>query len=207
MFCTKCGVEVSHTDNFCRSCGFSLSASNSADGDGSVNIAGSNNISNSHLHVGDIYQSASAEDRAYIDRSYVKPINIAGSPVRTSWLIVSGIVGFLGSWASLYSVFGSSWSYLFMIFITLSTFLLMNGVNLWRSRFSRLIWFNLESNTQDEVFLTKVSGYCPKCDGTLKLVDLKVSQNRSKTFVRCSRNSDHIWNFDRKRSTPHVVYA
>jgi len=196
VHCTKCGNEVADTDNYCENCGKSLSSTNSADGDGSVNIAGGNTISNSHLHVGDVYQSKSQEEKAYIDRTYVTPVTIAGSPVKTSWLIISGLVGFVGSWGSIFSVLGSSWTFLFLVVLALSFFLLLNGMILWRTRFSRLKWFNLESNKDGEVFLTKVAGSCPKCDGTLKLVDLKVSQNSSKTFVRCSRNSDHIWNFD-----------
>ncbi|USZ51282.1 zinc ribbon domain-containing protein [Halomonas sp. DN3] len=196
MNCTKCGSEVSDNDNFCGNCGISLSSTNSTEGDGSVNIAGSNTISNSHLHVGDVYQTESQEKRAYIDRTYVKPVTLAGSPVKTSWLITSGLVGFVGSWASIFSMFGSSWQFLFLVVLGLSIFLFMNGIILWRTRFSRLKWFNLESNKDGEVFLTKVAGSCPKCDGTLQLVDLKVSQHSSKTFVRCSRNGDHIWSFD-----------
>lgn len=196
MHCTKCGNEVTDTNKFCGNCGISLLSTNSAEGDGSLNIAGSNTISNSHLHVGDVYQSESQEERACIDRAYIKPVTLAGSPVKTSWLIVSGLVGFVGSWASIFSVFGSSWQFLFLIVLAFSMFLFMNGIILWKTRFSRLKWFNLESNKDGEVFLTKIAGVCPKCDGTLKLVDLKVSQNSRKTFVRCSRNGDHIWNFD-----------
>ena len=196
MHCTKCGNEVTDTNKFCGNCGVSLLSTNSAEGDGSLNIAGSNTISNSHLHVGDVYQSESQEERACIDRAYIKPVTLAGSPVKTSWLIVSGLVGFVGSWASIFSVLGSSWQFLFLIVLALSMFFFMNGIVLWKTRFSRLKWFNLESNKDGEVFLTKIAGVCPKCDGTLKLVDLKVSQNSSKTFVRCSRNGDHIWNFD-----------
>ena len=196
MHCTKCGNEVSGNDNFCGNCGKPLTSINTAEGDGSVNIAGSNTISNSHLHVGDVYQAEPPKDQAYIKRSYFKQVTVAGSPVKTSWLMISGLLGFIGSWASIFSVFGSSWQFIFLIVMALSLFVFLNGIILWRTRFSRLKWFNLESNRDGEVFLTKIAGSCPKCDGSLNLVDLKVSQNSSKTFVRCSRNSDHIWNFD-----------
>jgi hypothetical protein len=196
VHCTKCGNEVADADNFCGNCGISLSSTNSAVGDGGVNIAGINTISNSHLHVGDVYQSERQEERACIDRTYVKPVTLAGSPVKTSWLIISGLVGFVGSWASIFSALGSSWLFIFFVVLALSMFLFLNGITLWKTRFSRLKWFNLESNKDGEVFITKVAGSCPKCDGTLKLVDLKLSQNSSKTFVRCSRNGDHLWNFD-----------
>lgn len=196
MHCTKCGSETSKTNNFCSNCGEQLTSTNSAEGDACINIAGSNTISDSHLHVGDVYQSERPEDSANIDRTYIKQITLAGSPVKTSWLIISGIVGFAGSWASIFGALGSSRQFLFIVALAFSMFLLLNGVLLWRSRFSRLKWFNLESNKDGEVFLTKVGGDCPKCDGILKLADIKVSLDRSKTFVRCTRNGDHIWNFD-----------
>lgn len=196
MHCTKCGNEIREASKFCGNCGDRLAPINRSEGDGSVNIAGSNSISHSHLHIGDVYQAEASEDRAYIDRNYVKPITIAGSPVKTSWLIFSGLIGFIGSWASIFSVAGSLWQFFFLVTIALSMFLFLNGIILRKTRFSRLRWFNLESNKNGEVLLTKVSGSCPKCDGDLNLVDLKVSQNSSKTFVCCSRNGDHIWNFD-----------
>ena len=196
MHCTNCGKEASQEDKFCGKCGKPLNEGNSASGDGSVNIAGNNKIKNSSIHVGDIYKGEKPEDTAYIDRTYVKPISIAGSPVKVSWFIVSGAVGFIGSFASIYSVFGSSWQFLFVLFAAISVFLLMNGILLWRTRISRLKWFNLESNKESEVFLTKIGGTCPKCDGVLKLTDIKIAENQYKTFVRCTRNSDHIWNFD-----------
>ncbi|PTT53849.1 zinc ribbon domain-containing protein [Aeromonas sp. HMWF014] len=196
VHCKKCGNEISDTSNFCGNCGEPRTFINTAVGDGSVNIAGSNTISNSHLHVGDVYQAVPPKEQAYIDRTYVKQVTLAGSPVKTSWLIISGAVGFIGSWASIFSVLGSYWQYLFIIFLALSMSMLLNGIVLWKTRFSNLKWFNIESNKDGEVFITKVSGNCPKCDGTLKLVDIQMSKNSKKTFARCSRNGDHIWNFD-----------
>jgi hypothetical protein len=196
VHCTKCGNEASDTDNFCGICGKPLTSTSAVEGDGSVNISGSNAISNSHLHVGDVYQAEPPKEQAYIERAYVKQVSLAGNPVKTSWLIISGLVGFIGSWASIFSVLGSLWQFLFTAALALSVFLFMTGAILWRTRFSRLKWFNLESNEEGEVFLTKIAGSCPKCDGSLKLVDLKVSQSSSKTFIQCSRNGDHIWNFD-----------
>lgn len=196
MHCTNCGKEASHEDNFCGKCGKSLNNINTSSCDGSVNIAGNNKIKNSNVHVGDIYQSERPEDTAYIDRTYIKPVTVAGNPVKVSWLIISGAIGFAGSFASIYGVFGSSWQFLFILVSAISVFLMMNGIILWKTRFSRLKWFNLESNNDNEVFLTKVGGSCPKCDGTLKLSDIKISENQYKTYVRCTINSDHIWNFD-----------
>lgn len=196
MHCSKCGVEVSQDANFCQKCGTSLNPISSASGEGSVNVAGSNNISNSHFHVGDVYQAEKPEDTAYIDRTSVRKIKFGDTPVKTSWLIVSGLVGFVGSWASILSFFGSNWQFLSIVILALSMFLVLTGVILWRTRFVRMKFFNVEANPDGELFFTRIGGECPKCDGKLKLVDIKVSQNSHRTYVRCTRNGDHIWNFD-----------
>jgi hypothetical protein len=196
VHCSKCGAEISEDANFCSKCGSLVTAGVSAVGDGSLNIAGSNNISNSQLHVGNIYNAERPADTAYIDRTFVKPITLAGNSVKTSWLIFSGLVGFVGSWASIFSFFGSVWQFLFIFILGISMFLALSGIQLRRARFSKFFWFNIEANKEGKLFLSRIGGDCPKCDGNLKLVDIKIAQDRHKTFVRCSRNSDHIWNFD-----------
>ncbi len=196
MRCGNCGDKIPDNEIFCGKCGKKITTKNTAKGDASINIAGSNRIKNSNLYVENIYHSEKMDDIAYINREYIKPIEIAGNPVKTSWLIISGIVGFIGSLASIYSVIGSSWTILFAFTLLISAFLLLNGVLLLKRRFSRLIQFNLESNKHGEVFLTKISGTCPKCKGVLKLVEEKISHDKSKTFVCCARNNDHKWIFD-----------
>lgn len=196
MHCSKCGVEISQDANFCHKCGASLSSTSLASGEGSVNVAGNNCFSNSHLHVGNFYQSGSPEDTAYIDRISVRQIKVGDTPVKTSWFIVSGLVAFAGSWASIFSFFGSNWQFLSIMMLAISIFLALTGVLLWRTRFVRMKFFNVEANKDGELFFTQIGGECPKCDGKLKLVDMRVSQNSHKTYVRCMRNGDHIWNFD-----------
>jgi hypothetical protein len=198
MYCKNCGQEVVVGDAFCSKCGKALAANsgNEVIGDGSINLAGSNNITGSHLHVGDVYQNESQEETAYIDREYFKPVVVAGTPVKTSWLTISGILGLIGSCASIYSVLGNSLQFVFLVLLAFSMFLFLSGVKLSRTRFVRMKWFNLEANKEGEIFISKVTGHCPKCDGTLSLVDLEVVKNRYKTYVRCTRNSDHTWQFD-----------
>ena len=131
-----------------------------------VNVAGSNNISNSHLHVGDVYQSEKPEDTAYIDRTSVKQIKLGDTPVKTSWLIVSGLVGFVGSWASILSFFGSNWQFLSILILALSMFLALNGLMLWRTRFVRMKFFNLESNQDGELFSPELAEAAPSAMGS-----------------------------------------
>lgn len=198
MYCKNCGRNAFEGDNFCANCGGSLRANSTASGDSSANIAGNNSFSNSPVYVGTIYQGTKPEETAYIDRTYIKPLKLADNPVKVSWLRISGAVGFVGSCASIFSVVGSSWqsTLAFIVTSVISIFLLTNGIALKRTRFSRLKWFNLEANKKGEVFLTKIGGNCPKCDGLLKLVDIEVEKDRYKTFVRCSRIDEHIWLFD-----------
>ncbi len=196
MYCSNCGKTVAVGDKFCSACGHGLSGHVSSSGNGSVNIAGQNTFTNSHVHVGGVYGGGANGDVAYIERTYIKPLRLGRSPVKVSWMVFSGAVGFVGSWASIYSVLGTPWHFIFLLILGLSLFALFGGVVLLRTRFARLVWFNLEANKEGEVFLTKIGGQCPKCDGTLRLVDLKVGPNESRTFVRCSRISDHIWRFD-----------
>ena len=198
MYCKNCGHAVSDNDSYCSKCGKVLASNtcNEVNGDGSINLAGNNTISDSHLHVGDVYQSDNQEDTAYIGREFLKPITLAGTPIKASWLTISGTLGFVGSCASIYSVLGNSSPFLYFFLLAFSGFLLINGIRLSKIRFSRLKWFNLEANNDGEIFISKISGDCPKCDGKLKLVDINVSKDRYKTFVRCTRNGDHTWNFD-----------
>ena len=199
MFCKKCGDQVEETANFCSKCGSNIhNGSQNAHGDGSVNLAGNNKIDNSNIHVGDVYGASSSDETAYIDRTYIKKFEIAGNQVKSSWITFSGIVGFIGSLASIISVWGTNWQFIAIIVIAISGTLFISGLTLSRIRFVRLpsSKYNLESNQDGLVFITKVGGDCPKCDGKLELVDIKVGQNHSKTVVRCNRYGKHIWNFD-----------
>jgi ssDNA-binding Zn-finger/Zn-ribbon topoisomerase 1 len=201
VYCDNCGKKASQKGIYCAKCGKPLGVARSASGDSSANIVGSNKISNSTFHIGDVYEvgdvskGVSQDEKMDIARTYVKPISVVGHPVKTSWVIVSGAVGFIGSFASIFSVLGSSSQFFFIVSLAISMIVLMNGVMLWKTKFSRFIWFNLESK-DSQVYVTKLGGECPKCDGVLKLANVKISENHYKTYTRCSRNRDHKWDFD-----------
>lgn len=196
MYCSNCGTEFLEQAIFCSNCGKELSTSGvSSVGDGNVNIGGNSNFTNSKVHLGDVYQNKQ-EETAFIDRTYVKPLTFANRPIRVSWMITSGLIGFLGSLASIYSVLGSNVVFLFMLLFLLSVSLLGIGGMLKKTRFAYLRWFNLEANKVGDVFLTKIGGKCPNCDGNLKLVNLEIFPENYKVCVRCDRISDHIWKFD-----------
>jgi len=197
MYCSSCGDVIEITDNFCVNCGLALKKSDStASGDGSINIAGSNSITDSPIHVGDVYQDGKPEEIAYIDRIKKIPVMISGHQVKNSWITICGAFGFVGSCASIYSVLGTVWQFLFIVTLGFSFLILMLSAQLRRTRFVKMTWFNLEANPDGTIFTSKIGGDCPKCDGALKLVNKEVTKNYYKTYVRCSRNSDHIWSFD-----------
>lgn len=167
-------------------------------GSHSINIGSGNSIENSNLHVGDVhnYGSSHSQPIAIIDRVHSKPITVLGTPIKAGWLVVSGIVGFIGSIASIVSL----WQYLsfwFVLLLSLAVFCLIFGIALMNHRFIRIPYlpFNLEADRTGQVFITKIEGNCPLCDGKLKLRDIGPKE-RKVTYVRCTRNPDHIWNFD-----------
>ncbi|WP_281910594.1 hypothetical protein [Massilia varians] len=166
-------------------------------GSHSINI-GSGTVKNSHLHVGDVhhYGRQSAEAIAIIDRVYTKPLTLLGTPLQAGWIVVSGILGVTGSIATI-AGFWKELSFLFVLILSIALFFLIVGVSLIRHRFVRLPYlpFNVEADSSGKTFITKVQGNCPRCDGKLKLREIGPKEN-AKTFVRCTRNPDHIWNFD-----------
>ncbi|MCJ8296628.1 MAG: hypothetical protein HRU06_21355 [Oceanospirillaceae bacterium] len=196
MNCTECGMELTESD--CEKCGKSQVSKNIAPENGSVDMPASQVLANNQLHVSNVWQGENTTAAANIERTLVKSIRLGERPVKTLWLIIFGLIGFVGSWATVFSGFGDSWKFLFLTIILLSMCMFLIGIILWRANFLRLKWFNLESNSDGEIFVTKMSGSCPNCEGSLKLSKLRVAPNFSKTFVRCSKNGDHIWDFDYK---------
>ena len=198
MKCTECGKEFAAIERVCINCGQSQSGNNVTLENNSAAVATSHILANNHLQVSNVDQTDNATATAVIDRTLVKHITLAGHPITTFWLIIAGAIGFIGSWASVFSDVGSAWKFLFLTIIMLSMFMFLIGIILWKNRFLKLQWFNLESTSDGQMFVTKIAGNCPNCKGSLKLSKLRVSANRSQTYVRCSQNSHHIWDFSFK---------
>lgn len=171
--------------------------SNTTSGSHSINVGSGNDLSNSSVHVGDVYNNASPSPPiALIERVASKPVRVAGHQLHAVWLTVSGVLGFVASVVSI-ATYWKSLSFLVFPAIFVSAFLFIAGVCLSRQRFLRLspLAKNLEADRQGRVFLTKIQGTCPLCDGTLKLREIGPKDHKE-TFVRCTRNPDHIWRFD-----------
>lgn len=167
-------------------------------GSHSINLGSNNSVENSSLHVGDVHNHgpANQEPVAVIDRVSSIPLSIFGAPVKASWLIVSGVIGFIGSIASIVSLW-QRLSFLFILLLSFAMFCLIIGIAMVRHRFIRIPYlpFNFEADKSGKLFITKIEGDCPYCDGKLKLRDIGPKDNKT-TYVRCTRNPDHIWRFD-----------
>lgn len=197
MDCLHCGKEIESSDKFCRHCGKAAGIPsggiNITEGDNSFHGGQGNIYTDNEIHVA---VPQDPREVAYIDRLKVKPLRVGSHPVRVSWLLLSGSIGLIGSIASIYSAFGSSFQFLGLLLGALSMMSLAFGGALWRFRFARFPpFFNLEASESNEVYLTQIGGTCPKCSGKLKLREIGPKNNK-KTFVRCTRNPDHLWGFD-----------
>ena len=106
-------------------------------GSHSINI-GSGKVIDSHLHVGDVHHhgNQSAEPIAYIDRVYTKPVTVFGTPVQAGWLVVSGVVGFIGSVASV-AAYWQHLSIVFILVLSLALFCFVVGIALLYRSFAR----------------------------------------------------------------------
>ncbi len=196
MNCPKCSTPHEHVDRFCRRCGTSLSNATqhntSNSGDHSFNAGQNNTFSGNTI----TFDSAHSEPQALIERVRTRPLAVAGQPVKIAWLIFSGVLGIVGSIASIWSVWRTGQQFFWMILLGFSMVTLFLGAILSRHRFARLAPFlTIESNKDGALFLTRIEGDCPKCDGILKLRDVGPKGYR-KTLVRCTRNPDHKWSFD-----------
>jgi len=196
MYCPRCSVSHDDLDLFCRQCGKPLTASTehnvSRSGDHSFN-GGQHNVFTGNTIS---FEASRGEPEAYIDRIKTSPLTIAGQPVKATWLILSGALGMIGSIASIWSVWQSTTQYFWLLLMGLSMVALVLGMALSRQRFARLSQFlTFESDKAGNVFLTKIEGKCPKCDGDLKLRDIGKRENKV-TIVRCTRNPGHYWGFD-----------
>jgi hypothetical protein len=120
---------------------------------------------------------------------------VGGHPIKSWYLFWAGAIGFLGSAASVLTGFGSGSLAVFAV-LAISSFPLWIGLWLVKTRFFRfLLGYNLRAKKNGDVLLTKIKGECPICDGMLSLVE-RGHRGDQRTFVQCSRNSDHSWLFD-----------
>lgn len=142
-----------------------------------------------------------------VHRKSIRPLGIGKYVVKIRWLIYLGVVG-IGiniidviiklsnvSSFSIYSFF-EIFSTLWLLRIIVFMLPLLFGITLHVSRFTRIGWFNIETDTHGKIYLTKVQGICPRCAAKLFLAKVGSEDDR-KIMVLCNRNPrQHRWEFD-----------
>jgi hypothetical protein len=209
--CSNCSRVVAKDDVYCKHCGSKIQSPPptpmvTKTGKESINI-GVGNLPNANIHIGDKYEvSKKAEKPAYIGRRLSRQIRVGNIKPKASWLTITGIVGVLGSLASMISAifdinsFGASWitSPAMICIIGLSLIMLILGIALQLQKFINLSYtnWNIESNREGHLFVTKIGGSCPKCGAELHLIETG-PKNHKRTMVVCRRNpAQHRWGFD-----------
>ena len=193
MYCSNCGNSIQNSDNCCPQCGNSIGvkSGNTFEGSNNSGVIGQNTINNSTVNIGNLDTGPTF----YLNEARNTPLSIAGYPIKSWYIFATGVLGLLGNLASIYSGFNIHPLYVACVAV-LSIFPFYVGGALMRARFVRLLFgYNLRSKRNGDVLLTKISGDCPLCDGTLSLVE-RGPKGHQKTFVQCSRNMDHNILFD-----------
>ncbi|MDE1466048.1 hypothetical protein [Spartinivicinus poritis] len=196
MNCTECGEKTTKQAKFCSECGHSLRDSGNVNinsGDNSVNFGQQNQVTGNTIHIN---TNEDSTDKAYIERTKIKPLSIGGTQLKDSWLVITGFLSFFGSIASILGFISTGYQFLFILTMGIGMIFIVLGLVLLKTKhFSFPPFFNLESGSKGEIYITKVEGSCPKCTGTLKLRSIG-SKNNKATVIRCTRNPDHLWGFD-----------
>ncbi len=98
MHCTECRAEVTERAKFCSECGSSLNPCGSANiisGDGSVNFGQKNQVTGTTININ---SHGDDTDIAYIDRTKVKPLSLAGTQLKLlGWLSLACLVSLVVS--------------------------------------------------------------------------------------------------------------
>jgi hypothetical protein len=196
MHCSECGTEATEQAKFCSECGHNLNAAGSVQilsGDNSVNFGNINQVTGNTFNINSKQDDS---EKAYIDRTKIRPLSIAGIPLKASWLVISGIIGFFGSVASILGFIGTGYQFFFIVSMAIGAILFPIGLVLVQTKhMSFPPFFNLEAGSNGEIYFTKIEGSCPKCTGSLQLSSIGPKNNKT-TVVRCTRNPDHMWGFD-----------
>ena len=200
--CPECLSPAEKTDRFCRNCGTSLLSTpierSILTGRESINI-GVGDLRDVSINIDTQISRLKGEPQALIGRTSARRLIL-----KSSWLVISGLIGFLGSVASIIGLFMGFdtplrlTDPLWFLVSGISMIALFLGIYLRRFRFIHLglLSLNLEGAKDGTLFITRVGGNCPTCGSKLSLLNVG-PKNRQTTIVACNRNpSQHRWGFD-----------
>lgn len=199
MFCEKCGKEIGNEANFCSNCGTPQSNEktiNIETGKSSINI-GVGNLPNSNIHIGD--KVTKGEEPIVYEMNKTSNHRL---PIKASWAVFAGVIGFIGSVARIYSVLSdgifvstqqNDW---FFPLMPISMLLLIFGVFLLRSKFLWLQFFGFRLDEEGYVTFIRLKGKCPLCTGDLN-VRYSGPEGARSIGALCTRNPEqHRFTFD-----------
>ncbi|HHW8808315.1 TPA: zinc-ribbon domain-containing protein [Salmonella enterica] len=197
MFCTKCGASITDSNNFCGQCGENVrvvgnQTNTSVTGDNGFS-AGQNNV-----FTGNYISLAGKSNKpiVIVDRISAKPLRLMGKHLKAAWLMITGFVGLIANFATILTSFTPPNNFIYYILMAVSFIIFAIGVVLKQYRFLPLFFQrNVEADKSGYIYITQLSADCPVCDGELKIKNLGPKENR-KTYLRCTRNPDHLFLFD-----------
>lgn len=198
MYCENCGNKFEKIANFCASCGHKVgqdsSSINTTTGQGSVNI-GVGNLPNANIYIGNKIVERETPIRYELERTADVKL-----PLKTSWTLIAGAVGFISAFLDLLSNLGVR-TQIFDSFkispliIPLSGVFLILSIMLIKQKFIWFQFFGLESDKNGYIHFTRLRGKCPKCDSALH-VKLIGPEKAKQHAAICNRNPEHIYTFD-----------
>jgi len=118
-----------------------------------------------------------------LQRTYEKPIKIFGKQLKIMRVILIALIWMV--YAGF--VFYETKSITPLIFGSLGLILFILSIILMTKRILYIKDFNLECSAAGDVYITKLRGVCPKCQGELKVI---------KKYIVCSKNTNHKWDLD-----------
>ena len=193
--CPECNVPLQQ--QFTPSIGQRVSGKHNQ----SVQIVGGNQ--------GDIViqHSPSEQNETTIYRESIKPIKIGNKPVKTWWILASGLVPFATNVIALIkSVMGITHSgllqntYSIPIFMTIipGALLLLSAILLYRLRYMTFfVGPTIEVDKQGLLYRTNIVGTCGICQAPVRVKTVGSHETRQ-TRIICTNNPDqHWWDFDR----------
>lgn len=215
MFCKSCGEEISFTDKFCKSCGAEQNKQiesnvknsfiNSGNGNqvGNVNNTGKIGEINQYIDINKTqpYDNEKIAKKKLVD---IKTLSIGAilttiATLTTLYLnikkiFIDGIISTDGQVENLSISLNAM-----LVLVIISVVLMFLLIELKRKGIIKIQVYFVDItlvNINNKIYKMKIKEVCPKCK-TKPKGKLRFYQDINKKFyVKCSKNSDHIFELD-----------
>lgn len=145
-------------------------------------------------------QDPTYEDPARIQRTSIYRVPLLKTflllPLSVFSMVVS-LLNLVRSWIGLEDYFQHPFTYYkWMIIFVISLMVFVFIAVLRRIRFIRYAGLNIECGRNGSMYITRISGLCPRCNSKLMLRKVGPKEHKE-IVVLCARNpSQHCWGFD-----------